>query len=46
MKYPYHVIHDGVMYAPGEEVPVEEQTTITEAEEVPAEDEQPRRRRK
>ncbi len=35
MKYPYHVKHNGVMYAPGEDVPEEKvgETTGETAEE-------------
>lgn len=56
MKFPYTVVHDGVLYRPGEDVPIEEekplipsQDSIIESEpkQTPAvEPEKPKRGRK
>lgn len=33
MKFPYHVKHDGIDYAPGEDVPIEKPKAVEEVKE-------------
>lgn len=36
MKYPYHVKHDGILYAPGEDVPVDRKPESVVTEDKPS----------
>ena len=33
MKYPYTVVHDGILYRPGEEVPIAGEPRVTQSKE-------------